>query len=81
MSHDDADKRIEEMELELARRQAETTPRQIDANLVRESLKATLTTASVFASTVVGIINDLGDGFGASVDQMANDLNGSKRGE
>lgn len=71
--HDEADRRIHEKELELARLQAnESTFTQLEAHLVRDTLKESLTTAATIASTVVEVVDE----FEASVQRMADDLNG-----
>lgn len=72
---DDADRRIHEKELELARLQSEeTTFKQLEANLTRDALKASLTTAATIATTVGGVLDE----FEASVQRMADDLNGRR---
>lgn len=75
-SYDEADRRIEEKELELARLQSnESTFTQLEAHLTRDALKESLTTAAAIASTVV----EVADEFEASVQRMADDLNGPSR--
>jgi hypothetical protein len=67
--------RIDQMERELARLQTEeTTPQQIEANLVREKLNQTLVTAAVFAQAAVDVLDKLGDSFEESVERMSRDL-------
>lgn len=74
---DEADRRIEEQERELARVQTdETTYTELESRLVREQLKGTLWAAAVVASIVTGALNDMADGFSENVKQMADDLNG-----
>jgi hypothetical protein len=74
--HDSA-RRIADLERDLARIQTEeTTPRQIEANLVREKLGATLATAAVLAQTAIDVLDKLGDSFEESVERMSRDLNG-----
>lgn len=77
LCHDDADRRIDRMERELARLQSEeTTPRQIEANFARERLNDTLSTAAVLAHTVIVVLDRLGDSFEESIERAAGDLNG-----
>ena len=75
---DDADRRIADLEQKLAEIQHdETTPLQFEANLRRQRLGAALATAAVMATTASGFIASLADGFERSVQQLADDLNGS----
>lgn len=72
-----ADRRIADLETELARVQfEESTPRQIEANLARETLQHTLDTAVVFATAVREVLDQIGDSFEENVERMARDLNG-----
>lgn len=55
---EDADRRIEALERELARIQHEqTTPLQIAAHLCQQKLGATLLTVSLIAQAALGIID------------------------
>lgn len=69
---DEGDRRIAHLELELAKAQTAATYFQIEAALVRQRLKATLSMAA-------GVIGRLAAEFDANVQRMADDLNG--RGE
>lgn len=74
-----SDRRIAHLENDLARLQTEeTTPRQLEANLVRGKLVETLNTAAVLAQTAVDVLDKLGDSFEESVERMARDLNGKE---
>lgn len=66
---DDSDRRIAELEVELAQLQTESAYQQIEANLVRQRLKDTLAIA-------VHVVERLSSGFSANLDRMADDLNG-----
>ena len=66
---DEGDRRIAQLEHELAQLQTDATWRQLEAGLVRQRLRATLTIA-------VDVIGRLAAGFDASVQRMADDLNG-----
>lgn len=77
----DPDRRIDELERQLAKIQAEeTTPQTIEANLTRQSLRSTLATAAVIAVSVVGVLDDLSAEMAANVQRMADDLNGGREG-
>lgn len=53
-----ADRRIADIEIELARVQfEESTPRQLEANLAREALHRTLATAAIFACAVREVLS------------------------
>ena len=65
----EADRQIEQLERDLARVQTDTAYRQIEANLVCERLRSTLDIA-------VNIVHRLASGMDASVERMADDLNG-----
>jgi hypothetical protein len=69
---EEADRRVEKLERELAQAQAEAAYRQIAANLVRQHLKDTLDIA-------MRAVHRFSAGFDASIERMADDLNG--RGE
>lgn len=74
-SQDEADRRIRERELELARLQTEeTTFKQLESNLTRDLLKRNLSTAAIFAKLVNSVIDEVV----ASVDKMTDDLNGKR---
>lgn len=66
---DEGDRRIAEREQDLARLQTDATYRQIEANLVRERLKATLGIA-------VSVIGRMTAAFDGNLARMADDLNG-----
>jgi hypothetical protein len=73
---DEADRRIEAKERELARLQfEETTWRQLEANLTRDRLKRTL---CIGAQAARRVLDDLASSFDASVDQMAEDIAGGQ---
>lgn len=75
-NYEEADRRIHEKEMELARLQAnESTFTQIEAHLTRDALKESLTTAATIAGTVGVVLDE----FEASVQRMADDLNGPSR--
>ena len=65
----EADRRIKELEQELAQIQTDTTYRQIEANLARELLRETLDIA-------MRTIDGMAAAMDANLQQMANDLNG-----
>ncbi len=67
---EESDRRIEQLERALAQLQTETTYQQIEANLGREKLKKTLNIAVRMAFAM-----------DATLDRMADDLNGSGRGD
>lgn len=76
-SFEAADQRIAAQEEELARLQTDfTTPSQLNLNLIRDELKSTLQTASQIAKIAVEVLDQLGDSFEESVEQMSKDLNG-----
>jgi hypothetical protein len=71
------DERIAAQEEELARLQTDfTTPSQLQLNLTRRELKDTLHTAAQIARLAVEVLDQLGDSFEESVEQMSKDLNG-----
>lgn len=74
---DEADRQIAKLELELATIQhEETTPLQIEANLKRERLGATLATAAAIATAAAGIIANFASDFERSVERLADEING-----
>jgi hypothetical protein len=76
-SFEAADQRIAAQEEELARLQTDfTAPSQFNLNLIRDELKSTLQTASQIAKVAVEVLDQLGDSFEESVEQMSKDLNG-----
>lgn len=66
---EEAERRIAELEVELAQLQAASVYQQVEANLVRQRLKETLDIA-------MHVIDRLSVGFEANVERMAEDLNG-----
>jgi len=72
----EAEKRIDDMEHELARIQTEGAFDKLESTLVRERLQSTVCTAAVFAKAIVNMLDELGGNFDASIDRMASDLNG-----
>lgn len=67
---DEADRRIAQLEIDLARAQTDSTYSQIEANLVRQRLRTTLNIA-------MSAIGRLASGFDTNVARMAGDLTGS----
>lgn len=77
----EADRRIDRLEKELARIQSdETAYVQIEANLQRDNLRRTLTTAETMALAARRLIEGLTFNLDASLKRMADDLNGKERG-
>jgi len=69
---DEGDRRIAALEKELAEAQTEATYSQIEANLVRRRLKETLDMA-------MHVVGDVTAGFDATIQRMADDLNGHRQ--
>lgn len=72
----DADLRLDAMERELAKTQLHTAGRELECGLMRETLRRTLSTAVVLAHVATEVMDGVAVEFHASVEQMANDLNG-----
>lgn len=76
----EADRRIALKERELAKIQTEvTTPIQLESNLVRESLHATLNSAAVFAGAVVTLLDDLGLSLEEGLSRTGSEVTGRQK--
>lgn len=70
------ERRIEQLERELARIQFETIPLELEANLLRESVDHTLTSGVTIARACMEVLDRIGDSFEESVERMQRDLTG-----
>lgn len=70
------DKRLDELQRNLAQLQFENIPLELEANLLRETLDHALTSGVTIARTCMAVLDEIGDSFEESVERMQRDLNG-----